>query len=714
MRHRASRVGWCSLVLAAGLSVAGYRGVQAAPLDSESPNLLCNHWLDCAGGDAPDGWSVWNPTGQSARADYYVSASNSWQMFGSEEGLWQDVTVGFVPGDTVRYGAYVLTPSSDPLSASGAQSYDYPKVYLEFYNATNGLISSTDPYMIRLLTNDVWYTIDRTAIVPEGTAKIRYLVRPANAWYGYKQYGGRFLVDDPLLANRYMDLGHLVNIGLDGTGSAPYNWLGWNDGSHDPDWGTFYSPDNAWAFWWDGGIYQDVAATNLQGFTCAFGARMLNPSWDALRGGTKNGSVQLEYYNGATLLKVYTSGLVNASSPSDQWFQVQGLAPIPTNATTARVLVRCNDYASGDGRFLADNAYMKSSFKVDGTQTSYMARVMALNGKPAVLFHRYDNDYRQRNRRFLIDTSSNVFSDAWVCQTNTYYWLPERIDLSSVSNLPYSAFCVYYGTTNARGIFVACCTNADYSGQWYESRITLVDWQEWAQDPYPMGVAGLPALTISISRNSNGTSLEFMRNTAPFGKGTWTTNHIRVAAGLDSLRNENLALIGGKPAACFAAKASNALMYAVSPSTNGSGTWTVYTVATNTTVFSSTTNYLRAAHLAEVSSRPAITYIDGSALKYACATNAAGSGTWTKNTVESGITPVTPVLLVINGYPSVAYCDQGTAKLKYAVNSLATGLGTWSIRTLASDCATVGGMVNIGNKPCIIYRTGSGINKVIQ
>jgi hypothetical protein len=714
-------MGGYALLWVVGLSMAGFRGVQADPLDSESPNLLCNHWLDYDSGEAPDYWYVWNATGQSACVDYYTSADNSWQMFGSEEGLWQDVTTGFVPGDTMRYGAYVLTPSSDPLSASGPQSYDYPKVYLEFYNATNGLISSTDPYMIRLLTNDVWYTIDRLAIVPDGTAKIRFLVRPANAWYVYKQYGGRFMIDDPLLANQYMDVGHLKNVALNGTGSAPQDWMNWNDGSHDPDWGTFYYPENSWSFWWDGGIYQDVAATNLQGFSCAFGAKMLTPSWDALRNGTKNGAVQLEYYNGATWLSTYSANTINSSSPQDQWIQVQGVAPIPTNATTARIVIRCNDYSSGDGRFLADAVVMKSSVKMDGNKTTHLPRIMALNGKPAVLFHRYDSDYRLRNRCFSTDTSSNIFSGAWVNQTNTYYWLPERVELGLIGNLPFFACCVNYGSVDARGLFVYCCTNSDFSGVWRESRITLVDWEEWSQDPYPLGVSGLPSVTLarSMKKGAMGnytysTALEFLKNSGADAGGLWTTNRIHVATGLDSLRNENMTLIGGMPAACFAALSNNALLYAVSPSTNGAGTWSVYTVATNTTVFNSTTNFFRAAHLAQVNSRPAIAYVDGSALKYAYATNVAGSGSWTKNTVESGIVPITPVMTVINGNPAIAYCATNTASLKYAVNSLATGLGTWSVCTLASDCASVGGMIDIGNKPCIVYRTLSGVSKIIQ
>jgi hypothetical protein len=67
-----------------------------------------------------------------------------------------------------------------------------------------------------------------------------------------------------------------------------------------------------------------------------------------------------------------------------------------------------------------------------------------------------------------------------------------------------------------------------------------------------------------------------------------------------------------------------------------------------------------------------------------------GSGTWTVNTVENDIAPVTPCLVAIDGYPAVVYCDQNTATLTYAVNSLSSGLGDWTVRALASDCAAVG------------------------
>ncbi|HEY8241675.1 MAG TPA: cellulase family glycosylhydrolase, partial [Kiritimatiellia bacterium] len=151
----------------------------------------------------------------------------------------------------------------------------------------------------------------------------------------------------------------LANGALGGTGNAPTNWSQWNDGSHDPDTGTYRSSANSWGFWWDGGIYQDITTGFSVGDTVLFGAWLYTPSGDALRNGTKYGVVNLEFYNGGSFISSASTPTINSGSVKSTWINLEATAVVPANTTTIRIVVRCNDYWSGDGRFMVDDAYVR-------------------------------------------------------------------------------------------------------------------------------------------------------------------------------------------------------------------------------------------------------------------------------------------------------------------------------------------------------------------
>ncbi|MBP9903477.1 MAG: cellulase family glycosylhydrolase [Verrucomicrobia bacterium] len=151
----------------------------------------------------------------------------------------------------------------------------------------------------------------------------------------------------------------LANGALSGTGNGPTSWSQWNDGSHDPDTGTYRSTANSWGFWWDGGIYQDITSGFSAGDTVLFGAWLYTPSGDALRNGSKNGVVNLEFFNGASYISSATTPTINSSSAKSTWINLEATAVVPANTTTIRIVIRCNDYWSGDGRFMVDDAYVR-------------------------------------------------------------------------------------------------------------------------------------------------------------------------------------------------------------------------------------------------------------------------------------------------------------------------------------------------------------------
>ncbi len=150
----------------------------------------------------------------------------------------------------------------------------------------------------------------------------------------------------------------LVNGGLNmnGTNEAPSGWSSWNNDAHSPDTSAARSPTNSWALWADGGIYQDVLLDVYPGEVIQASGYLLTPASDALRGGGKRGTIEVEFYTGDTFVTNHpASPTIDSNSPPDTWIYATVSAVMPSNATKARVIVRCGNSASGDGRFLADD-----------------------------------------------------------------------------------------------------------------------------------------------------------------------------------------------------------------------------------------------------------------------------------------------------------------------------------------------------------------------
>jgi len=161
------------------------------------------------------------------------------------------------------------------------------------------------------------------------------------------------------------------------------------------------------------------------------------------------------------------------------------------------------------------------------------------------------------------------------------------------------------------------------------------------------------------------------------GGGSWT--EVTVDTGANNYTNASLAIVGGNPGVAYVAD-SVALRYASNSQADGLGTWTVYSVSMDPSAD------FAGVSLAEVSSRPAISFIDNNAksLYFAIAPNADGSGVWTKSTVGTGGFNYYSSLAIIGGLPGIAaYKSVGVAPnvfshLFYFVNSAADGSGTWS------------------------------------
>jgi hypothetical protein len=71
----------------------------------------------------------------------------------------------------------------------------------------------------------------------------------------------------------------------DGPMDWPYLWFFWNAAYSDPELATYRSAPNSWAFWWDGGLYQDLTMDFRPGDRLRVSGYLRTPSWDALREG---------------------------------------------------------------------------------------------------------------------------------------------------------------------------------------------------------------------------------------------------------------------------------------------------------------------------------------------------------------------------------------------------------------------------------------------
>ena len=152
----------------------------------------------------------------------------------------------------------------------------------------------------------------------------------------------------------------LLNGELTGTGAAPTSWVSWNDTQHDPDTGTVRSAPNSWVFFGDGGIYQDITSGFSVGQVITFGGYMRHNSSDALRKGLKNGVIQLEFRTAAdVLISTASTAQINRNSAKDTWLSFQSTGTVPSGTGRVRLIIRCNNASSGDGRFFADDVYVQ-------------------------------------------------------------------------------------------------------------------------------------------------------------------------------------------------------------------------------------------------------------------------------------------------------------------------------------------------------------------
>jgi len=289
-------------------------------------------------------WNKWEDTNTIANSTATVLTAQGFQYNGAnvlqlrgDAGVWADA--GVVPFGRYAASTYLRSATTNPL-ANGS----YASIAIEWYGEGDKYLGCSESAQLTgsTVTNS-WVKYAVTDFAPSNSFKMRRIIRAGQA-------------------------NLLVNPGLTGTGAAPTSWQNWNDTQHDPMADNYLGTSgNSWQFWYDGGIYQDITTGFSAGEKIRVGGWLHTPSQDAMRNGTKYGVIEAEFYNGAALISSsQVLPKIDATSEKDRWNKSEATLTVPAGATSIRVIVRCNDYTSGDGKFFADDLYVRNLSRAGG------------------------------------------------------------------------------------------------------------------------------------------------------------------------------------------------------------------------------------------------------------------------------------------------------------------------------------------------------------
>jgi hypothetical protein len=653
----------------------------------ERANYVPHPSFEMSGGVLP-GWTQYGASLQGPEYSIVRSGGNSWMLSGTAR-VEQVVSYPIQKGQKIRFGAHLWrNPTSSPSST----------VYLNI----GGTLYAT-PLFYWASPSNRWVAIQSTITAPITTNY--FTIRVQNTY----QPG---LADDIFVDILDTGANLMINPLMSGSGKAPGGWSEWNESSHDPDSGTFRSAANGWGFWWDGGLYEDVTANLIPGFTLAFGAHVLNPSWDPLRNGAKRGVVNLEVYGGTNLLGAYApTTSIHSASPQDTWVKAESSVIVPTNVTAVRLLIRSMDWASGDGRFLADDAMIGyRSTLVDGqVNPSMYGTALIVQSNPAVAYWEYIQTYTGR-LKFARNTSpegTGSWSTVTLLQTNVYVWGAPFPSLQLVAGIPAMAVRHYPGNGD---LYYFRSSSADGSGTWTSALVEAgASGENCGVDPTLLVVGGLPAIS-SLTDGGGAVSRQIRYYTCATsnGLGAWTGRTLASGYAMANSRTTigNMEIVNGRPALVWMndQNGSATLSFLYSTNTAGNGSWTSSVIQTGLADPGR-------PHLAIVGGRPAVAYNAGRNLRYAINANAAGTGTWTVVTVATNVDvgtyvtlSYTPKLSIHNGKPAIAYtmANGDYPAVAYAMSSVALGTSGWTTRRLAPG-SYVGSSIQHLGRPLVVH-----------
>lgn len=355
------------------------------------------------------------------------------------------------------------------------------------------------------------------------------------------------------------------------------------------------------------------------------------------------------------------------------------------------------DITNGDLKFarnsMADGSGVWTPVTVDsaGTTGGYTS-LLTVSGNPAISYY----DPINGDLRFARNSASD----------GSGTWTPVTVDSAGTVGAYTSMKIVdgnpaisYHDNTN-KDLKFARNSAADGSGTW--TIYTAESEGEAGNTSSLFVVDGKPAITHCHDTESD---LKFAHASSSDGSGIWSSVVVDIGAPGRAGSYASQAIINGNPAMAYHESLLNSIRYARNSAADGSGTWSYTMVDTNP----GTTAVGFKISLAQVDGKPAISYYTtiGQDLKFARSSTADGSGPWTITTVAgAGSAGQYSSLAVIGGFPCISFWDSTNTDLKFARNSAADGSGTWTIVTV-DDHGHVGpysSLALIDGKPAIAYQ----------
>ena len=559
-----------------------------------------------------------------------------------------------------------------------------------------------------------------------------------------------------------------------GTDDQPWAWGLWGYDQSDPEFAQYASSPNSWAFWYEAGIWQDAVTDFRPGDKLVVNGYLGSPTWDPLRNGSKAGVVDVEFWNADAFLSSIraapTINATNASPTSFKWVNPNMVVTVPSNASSARVVVRCVDYFTGDGRFFADEL---SAVNLNGEMNLLAGRFLDVTtnaSQPpfgwtttgAAQGAEYGRMVSPGGAWQMWDTATmqQQFYGAWVpgekVRFGAYALTPSndalrsglksgRVTLQFYNNatsLLASAsspsitasnvadrWVFLSGTTTAPSnataarLILSCDNGTSGLGRVIfdnpflaGARSDVVDDRVWGAASMAL-VGGKPAVAYE-----QGGYLSFAINAETNGSGVWNTMNVAAISPLAG--RPSLAVVNGKPAIAFAYGYFNAYLYiALSSTADGMGTWTVVPVYPVGTVGPGYAN-IRDPYLAVVNGAPVITFHNdqqqncGAAdctyygIWFARCGSASGASNWNYNTYFARSDAASNVMengsvITIGGRYMFAYVSTGRAYLAVSQSTNISPQTTYLIDTNA-----VQGQVSlaaVGGRPAMAYRSASGL-----
>ena len=191
---------------------------------------------------------------------------------------------------------------------------------------------------------------------------------------------------------------------------------------------------------------------------------------------------------------------------------------------------------------------------------------------------------------------------------------------------------------------------------------------------------GCPAIAYMDKTTTN---LFYAVNSRPDGLGVWTIHTVEATGTITSTSNNvsTTILSTGLPIIAYYHSSSATLKIAVNSAIDGSGVWTTTTIDS----IGDTGRYPTIMLLSN--GHPIISYASNTAtsVKVAVSPSIDGTGSWSISTIDSinSNTSAISMCLLANNIPAIIYykpvAPTGSIYPFFTYNSLATGLGSWNI-----------------------------------